>query len=392
MNQGIRFNGKGLEYVKFKKPRIIGLYVNFLSCSSWAEYPKMQPLCIQAKNFEVNNIGFMSSSSSIELDINDKLFTRSSLTEPLTILLNSSDDASKKTVADKIKEFVSMIQYNQIVIKPSGPRFCSCDGVKIFKLESEGDLEGAVDHVLHLLSICSDNDSVLVDKKIESPTISLDKSTFNGPVALLDHKFDWVLRVVCAKNANGETCGGLARVGKRGAPVNAGPNGGFWTSIEDAFRRAEISNWDECFREIKDLGRKFFEEWSQYEKTMTRADGGPYRAETMMVGLDVMLHLDGFDEHGKPIASPYIIEVNDHDCGGFDAYDILTPGNEGGMIRGFINAGLQRIDSIKDELLKKLRNSSFDLSKEETIYECPLDINAIRGGGSERMDYNCFRI
>lgn len=411
-----------------QKPPIM-YFVNFLGPNAWSEYPEMLLLSRLSIGLEKKFIGAISSSMWLERDINDKLFTRCLMKEdgkitvpdfiafkccfsvkesknavfnrfvkdgtlvivsetmPLSPtpdeeygfsnrLLSMSDPTLRRLLRDSILKFIKQnSQYDEIVVKPSGTRFCGCSGVKIFNVSKarntadEAQIELISSHIVTLLRESRREDSVLVDGRIKPPCIKLNSSSFNGPESFKQiDSWDWVLRVVCSrslKSKHGITSGALARVAKYGIPVNAGSEGGFWASVENAFERAGIQYKGHGEKSLLDLGANFFSCWDKFEQARVREDEEPLNSATDMVGLDVMIDLRCVD--GEMIPVPVIIEVNDHDCGGSDAFDLLNPNRKGALLESYLEHAFSKGKKVMQKNISLYGKAVYSFDEKSVI-------------------------
>ena len=250
----------------------VGYFMNHLDPSTWFDYSQQTlDICAQSQMLEKGFVGAMSSmksifdliisgSSWIVHDISDKLLTRCLLSDrgicvPDFIALKSHDTVNtvRKDVFQRYNANIRIhdgnqsldnyfsealdifytrysSQYKEIVVKPSGVKYSSGFGVRIYNLtnptsniEEHSKCRAVI--IAHMKSLWKDlayDDSILIDGRVSPPPILLTEK-FKGPNRFVEgsKRWDYVIRWVCVRSGEtGVTCGGMARVGKWGGPVN----------------------------------------------------------------------------------------------------------------------------------------------------------------------------
>lgn len=350
----------------FSSPAPIGYFMNLLSMTGWREEPAMIPLTNQAFEFEKKCLCAMSSSTWIEPHINDKLFTRLLLREkgvnvpdfvgfrtghcqngvkeaflqkfaypcgPITTIYKEANNIISRDVIDLVENRVSdflnrYYKYNEVVVKPSGSKYCSGDGVKIFTTTSDSK-QDIIDHVIKLLHSSSGDDSVLIDGRIVPP-----KLHYKNPENETPTEYDWVIRVICTRNISEDAAlqpvstESIVKVGKWGVPVSTSTENGFWAGVNPCFKQIGITDTDMIARKLNEVGTLSFSAWDTlFENLNVRhpQSDEPYRAKTDILSLDVMILMN---EYSKTFI-PLVIEINDHDSAGADAFDVLEAESKG---------------------------------------------------------------
>ncbi|KAI9137043.1 hypothetical protein BKA69DRAFT_67988 [Paraphysoderma sedebokerense] len=368
----------------------IGYFIQLYTLQGWYEYPHLFDVIKHAESLETNVVCPMSSSLFLGTLVNDKLFTRAvlqrenvpipdflaiskSLRQPkistLSTLVSSgilkiyspqsdaTDSKPKQWIETVVDQFTSRFpSYDEVVVKPSGSRFCSGDHVAFFKVREEK--AKLIEFVYDLLmNVLRDDESILIDGKIRTPYVKIRHDRFLGPKRQLESKrCDWVLRVLCCRQETGPgesgVCSGvLARIGKDGKPVNGSNLGGFWTKLQDACEAANL-DYNIIKTQVYALADQFFKAWNAFETSLHTDCQTSQNVRTDFVGLDVMLQVVSGDiETGSNlVVKPSIIEVNDHDAAGFDQIDVLHPEVLGAGAAPYVKNALYRTKSFVPEL------------------------------------------
>ena len=368
-------DGKQAVLVTYKYPRRARYFGNLLTLGAF-DTDSGVPL-------EENLDAPMSSSSQLEKRTNDKLWTRLLLAaegarvpQTRAFLLPHNFLASRdipqserfKTglmpqtraeVAAAVQEFLGRYHGDEVVVKPSGPRFHSGEGVKLIP---RGNVDEIIDHVI-ALSHHPHMDSeglVLLEQRLAPPPVYFrlapyvegqpyiyqDKKKFGvellGPDEIAQaqpyEKKDSNERVWVARDENGQPYtvpDGFFRAGTWGKPTSGQPKDPrdaasivpfeimrqAWMSQHGVLRtQAEV---DEFEAERRDIGVRALRAIAASEVGQARQPGEPHQAQTDMIGLDLMYQL----ENSRLV--PYVIEVNDHDAAGQHAADVFFPDRAG---------------------------------------------------------------
>jgi hypothetical protein len=363
VKKAIYFDGKNQYYlVEYTTPRIVDYFINFYSAGGFADLPpEEQTVVAKAMELEKNFEGAMSNSAWLARDVNDKLFTRLLLSEKsvpipcyIGFVVDIPPDKKKifqkhiakgtitvltspqlhlqcrAAIAKAVDFFVHQYpQYDEVVVKPSGIRFCGGEGVKFFSIQQRKEIE---DHVLYLLEHyqMAANDAVLIDGRITPP-----------PIYYKDRKYDWNFRVFVCRNERdeGEVTGALARIGRWGKPTNISIDA-TWATFDEVCRMLHLSaeETQQLWKRFVDLGPPTFQCIKEHEAKRRHASVEPYDAQTDCLGLDVMV------EYRQGILTPVIIEVNDQESGGQNYLDELCPDRVGDSVRLWVKTMLRRAE------------------------------------------------
>jgi hypothetical protein len=391
VTKGLYFekDGKTPVLVTYKHPRRDRYFGNWLTMGAF-ETAAGVPL---EKNLNTP----MSSSSRLEQVTNDKLWTRLLLSSlgarvPATRAFLLPDHAFIKRGgipgSDRVKagllptgraevraavvEFLAAFKGPEVVVKPSGPRFHSGEGVKFFP---RGDVEAITDYVT-TLSKHDHMDSqgvVLLEQRLAPPPVYFrltdfkegrpfvyqDRKKFGVEFlrpdeignALPHEKKDSNERVWVVRDSHNQPYtvpDTFFRAGTWGKPTSGQPKDPrdaasvvpFEIMREAWIRQHGVliseAEVEEFMRERKDIGERALRAIMQNETLLERRDGDPHQAQTDMVGLDLMYQL----EDGKLV--PYVIEVNDHDAAGQHAADLFYPDREGAHSRVWVQTMRRR--------------------------------------------------
>ncbi len=379
VTKGLYFDkdGKTPILVTYKYPRRARYFGNLLTMGAFDTAAGV-PL---EKNLNTP----MSSSSRLEKVTNDKLWTRLLLAAqgarvPATRAFLLPDhvfikrggtipgNASVKAgllptrradVRRAVVEFLANYKGPEVVVKPSGPRFHSGEGVRFFP---RSEVEKITDYVTEL-SKTDHMDSqgvVLLEQRLAPPPVYLRLSDYTGSgpfvyrdkkkvaarvlrpdeIATADahEKKDSNERVYVVRDSKDQAYTvpmTFFRAGTWGLPTSGQPKDPRdaaavlpWEIMRDAWREQygifkTPEEIDAFMRERQDIGQRALTAIMANEKALAREEGEPYQAQTDMIGLDLMYQL----ENGRMV--PYIIEVNDHDAAGQHALDLFYPDRQG---------------------------------------------------------------
>lgn len=386
ITKGLYFekDGKTPVLVTYKHPRRANYFGNLLTLGAF-ETASGVPL---EKNLDTP----MSSSSKLEKVTNDKLWTRLLLGAegarvPVTraFLLQdhpflkrgeipSSDrvkaariPASRAEIRAAVVELLERYTGPEVVVKPSGPRFHSGEGVKFFardQVDAIADYVQALSRHDHM----SSDGVVLLEQRLSPPPVYFRLTEYKEgqPFVYQDKKKHGVqiltpaeiamgvqpherkdsnerVWVVRDENDQAHTVpDGFFRAGTWGKPTSGQPKDPRdaasvvpWEIMRDAwFKQHGILATDaeiaELRRERREIGEKALRAIIANERALAREEGDPYQAQTDMIGLDIMYQL----EDGRLV--PYVIEVNDHDAAGQHAADLFYPDRPGAHSRVWI--------------------------------------------------------
>jgi hypothetical protein len=375
----------------YKYPRRVRYFGNWLTLDAF-DTASGVPL---EKNLDAP----MSSSSRLENVTNDKLWTRLLLAgrgvrvpAPRAFLLPDHVFLVKKAempvsgkvaaaalpesragVRREVAEFLSRFDGPEVVVKPSGARFHSGEGVGFF---DRSDVEGIASHEIALSKHAhmSSAKAVLLEQRLSPPPIHLRLEDDPGRGAFVyrckrkigvrvlkpeeiasaapTDKKDYNERVYVVRDPNDEPYTvpeTFFRVGTWGLPTSGQPRDPrdaaaivdvetmrlAWSVQHGGLMSTEREAAD-LIGERADIGGRALRAIMANEATLDREDGDPYQAQTDMIGLDLMYQL----ESGRLV--PYVIEVNDHDAAGQHALDLFHPDRLGEHSRAWIDAMIQR--------------------------------------------------
>ncbi|MBI3288702.1 MAG: hypothetical protein HYZ74_04210, partial [Elusimicrobia bacterium] len=279
---------------------------------------------------------------------------------------------TRAEVRRAVVEFLQRYKGPEVVVKPSGARFHSGEGVDFFGRERVDDI---TDYVIKLSKHAKmeGQGAVLLEQRLAPPPIYLRFSEYTGSgpfvyrdkkklsvrvlapseiATAADHeKKDYNQRVYAVRTPSDD---GYAvpmtffRAGTWGLPTSSQPNNpddaaaviSFETMLE-AWRTQHglmMSAADvQAFEKQRDeMGRAAMLAIMANEKKLRRKKGDAYQGQTDMIGLDAMYQV----EDGKLVK--YYIEVNDHDAAGQHALDLFYPDRAGEHSASWIDLGLWR--------------------------------------------------
>jgi hypothetical protein len=379
VTKGLYFDkdGKTPILVTYKYPRRDRYFGNWLTMGAF-DTASGVPL---EKNLNTP----MSSSSRLEKVTNDKLWTRLLLAAqgarvpatrafllPDHVFMKRGGEipgnasvkagplpAKRAAVRRAVVEFLANYNGPEVVVKPSGPRFHSGEGVKFFP---RSEVEKITDYVTEL-SKTEHMDSqgvVLLEQRLAPPPVYMELGPYSGtgPFVYRDkkkvsvrvmsqdeiakaqphEKKDSNERVYVVRDSKGHAYTvpmTFFRAGTWGLPTSGQPKDPRdaaavvpWEVMRDAWHAqyglfTTPAQVDSFMAEREDIGEKALTAIMANEKALAREEGEPYQAQTDMIGLDLMYQL----ENGRLV--PYIIEVNDHDAAGQHALDLFYPSREG---------------------------------------------------------------
>jgi carnosine synthase len=224
----------------------------------------------------------------------------------VAVVAMPSGESKADEIRRRVDAFVDRYEGEEIVVKPSGPQFHSGRGVKFFRKDQRAEIAA---HALELSNspMMTQDGAVIVTGRVNSAPLERD-----------GRKMETTLRVLAARTPWGGavTTDIFARVGPWGKPTTA--------EAADPRDNAVVEPWERLLKDwkltpeqaaaldarVRAMGATMLESIMKMEKDLTRRDGGPYRAQTDLIGLDVMIEKRG----GELV--PVMIEVNDHDSGG----------------------------------------------------------------------------
>jgi|GEM_PF-2064537 len=387
VTKGVYFekDGKTAVVVTYKHPRRTNYFGNLLTLGAF-DTDSGVPL-------EKNLATPMSSSTRLEKITNDKLWTRLLLSAenarvPATRAFLLPDHpflkrgaiptstrvkagpipASDAEIRAAVVDFLSSFKGPEVVVKPSGPRFHSGEGVRFFPR----DQVDAIAAYVRTLSHHEHMDSagvVLLEQRLSPPPVYFrltaykegapfvyqDKKKFGYEILRPDEiataspheKKDYNERVWVVRDAHDKphtVPTGFFRAGTWGMPTSSQPKDPRDAASVVTFeiiREALIAQHgalttqadvDALMQERRVIGERALKAIAANEKTLAREDGDPRRDQTDMIGLDLMYQL----EDGHMV--PYVIEVNDHDAAGQHAADIFYPNRLGQHSRVWVEA------------------------------------------------------
>ncbi|MDX6768896.1 MAG: ATP-grasp domain-containing protein [Elusimicrobiota bacterium] len=254
---------------------------------------------------------------------------------------------ARTPIREHIDAFLDAYGKDEVVIKPSGSAFHSGYGVEFFKKDRRA---AAYAHALQLSGDVhmTEDGAVLVDGRVDSAPL------FKG-----GRRMETTLRVLASRTPwdGFATSGVFARVGPHGKPTTA--------EAADPRDNATVEPWESLLREwkaagllddasareldaeVRALGPAAFAaiaaEEDRRRDFYRRRAGEPFKAQTDLIGLDVMIERRvGADGRVKLV--PVVIEVNDHDSGGQYNLDLANRGTDkvGEHSRLWMATALQR--------------------------------------------------
>jgi hypothetical protein len=377
----------------YKFPRRVRYFGNWLTLDAF-ETASGVPL---ENNLDVP----MSSSSRLEKVTADKLWTRllvaargvrvpatCAFLMPDHIFLRAKQPVpasetveavalpkNRAAVRRAVVDFLGRFKGAEVVVKPSGPRFHSGEGVRFFaRAEVDAIANGLIELSTH--ERMDSTKAVLLEQRLSPPPVFLrtdvEEENRPGMFVYQDKKKRGVLVLTHEQCASAEpnekkdynerlfvVCDGdgipravpltFFRAGRWGLPTSGQPR-----NPEDAAALADFvlmrSAWSAQYgglmsteaevsayvRERADIGERAMSAIIENEMSLPREDGEPFQARTDMIGLDLMYQL----EAGRLV--PYVIEINDHDAAGQFALDLFHPERAGEHSRVWIETMRRR--------------------------------------------------
>ena len=354
VTKGVYFekDGKTAVVVTYKHPRRTNYFGNLLTLGAF-DTDSGVPL---EKNLDTP----MSSSVRLEKITNDKLWTRLLLSAenarvPATRAFLLPDHpflkrgaiptstrvkagpipASDADVRAAVVDFLASFKGPEVVVKPSGPRFHSGEGVRFFPR----DQVDAIAAYVRALSHHEHMDSAgvvlleqrlappaiyfrLTDYKEGSPFVYQDKKKLGYQLLRPDEiatasrheKKDYNERVWVVRDAHDRphtVPTGFFRAGTWGMPTSSQPKDPRDAASVVTFeivRQALIAQYgvmttqadvDALMRERRVIGERALKAIAANEKTLAREPGDPRQDQTDMIGLDLMYQLE--DGHLVPL-------------------------------------------------------------------------------------------
>jgi hypothetical protein len=284
---------------------------------------------------------------------------------PATTRVTTSALNGRLSIEKGVQDFLNRYDGAEVVVKPTGVRFHSGEGVKIFDRSQFNEIVEHIDALSRHPKIDS-HDAILIDERIQPPPIylSFEDYTKGSPfawwhrkrvnlrvmepseisAAQLHEKKDYNYRVFVQRSAKGApvTSRAFVRAGTWGKPTNVQTidpaDSAAVIRIEEviaALRRqygllktdAEV---EILMREMDEISKTAMRAILKAEARMTRELGDPYQAQTDVLSLDFMFQVKG----GKVV--PSVIEVNTHDSGGQTMVDQFYPERAGEHSRAWI--------------------------------------------------------
>lgn len=366
VTKGVVFDEKGQAVVvEYESPRRVHYFANFMTLGANNR--------VDGVPYEENLDVPQSNSLRREDIINDKLGTRIAMAAkgvvvPVTLAFLMSahplaaaaangslsapnaavamipeGDGADDRVAAAVDAYLTRLEGDEVVVKPSGTQFHSGIGVKFFK---KTERRSILDHIRALR---------MIDGMTAQGAILLESRVNSAPLERGGRKMETTLRVLVARKplGGGEVSGVYARVGPWGKPTTmeaADPRdnatGEPWESLLKDWRSAGYLNSTssrEFDEQVRAMGPLVLSALSEYEKKFPRAPGEGYQVSTDMIGLDVMIELRA----GKLV--PVAIEINDHDSGSQYNLDQMYPKRSGEHSRVWVATMLARArrDALK---------------------------------------------
>lgn len=355
VTKGVVFDENGqASVVEYETPRRVRYFANYFTLGA----NDRDDGVVFEKNLDVPQ----SNSLALESFVNDKLRTRiimaaGGVAVPATLALmmaahplaaqpqkTGSVELAAMPAAENraaevgrmVDDYLARFEGEELVVKPSGPQFHSGRGVKFFKKSQRDEI------VAHALALAVD------PQMTDDGVVLLDERVNSAPLDRGGRKMETTGRILVGRTPDGgtKTMGMFARVGPWGKPTTA--------EAADPRDNATVEPMGKLFAEWKAKGllddksakaleaqmRKTGEDAlasiGAYEKSLPRGLDGSRRAQSDMIGLDVMIE----NRNGKLV--PVIIEVNDHDSGGQFNLDQMDPAAAGEHSREWIATALQR--------------------------------------------------
>ncbi|MDE2489926.1 MAG: ATP-grasp domain-containing protein, partial [Elusimicrobia bacterium] len=354
MKKGVSLDAKGqATLVEYRVPRVVRYFANYFTLGANDRDDGVP--------FERNLDVPQSNSLQLEGLVNDKLrmsllgaehgvevpamLTLAMPEHPLAGRPESADGGRVSVEpmpegADRAAEirrlvdaFLARYRGDEVVVKPSGPRFHSGRGVAFFRRD-QADAIAAHALALSESPLMTQDGAVIVTARVQSAPLERD-----------GRKMETTLRVLAARTPWGGavTTDIFARVGPWGKPTTA--------EAADPRDNATVEPWERLLkdwklsprraraldRRVRAMGVSMLKAIVEMEKGLKRPDGGSYRAQTDMIGLDVMI-----ERRGRSLV-PVMIEVNDHDSGGqFNLDNQMATERVGAHSREWIATMLER--------------------------------------------------
>eukprot|EP00026_Physarum_polycephalum_P007550 Phypoly_transcript_07613.p1 GENE.Phypoly_transcript_07613~~Phypoly_transcript_07613.p1 ORF type:complete len:315 (+),score=33.63 Phypoly_transcript_07613:511-1455(+) len=234
------------------------------------------------------------------------------------------------------KSIVSVLQnlkWEGVVVKPSGSRYCGCDGVQFF---ASSDVKLIVEYTQKLAARIGPGEGVLVDRKIAYK-----------PFKANDKLIDCCFRVMLARSitigssnnieVSGRTDAILGRFSDWGKPV-AVCFGGYFESFDYYAKNVQLTELqkNELLESINQLGPRVYRGFQKYEKKRNLEIDEPKQAQIDFVAVDVCVE----EREGKIVA--VLVEVNDHDSDGHLFLNQLFPEKVGHSFQTWVRTMLFR--------------------------------------------------
>ncbi|MBI4424886.1 MAG: ATP-grasp domain-containing protein [Elusimicrobia bacterium] len=226
----------------------------------------------------------------------------------------------------------------EVVVKPSGARWHSSEGVRRF---GRGQREEMLDWMIGLADRLEPHEGLLVERRVDSLPLQVEGRKMEASVRVLVARTPW----------DGAEVGAIfPRVGPWGKLIAAeAPNPADnalpmrWDALLKAWNLPE-EEARALDAEIRARALTVFASIAEDEKKRERRPGEPLQAQTDLIGLDIMVER----RNGKP--TPVLIEVNGHDSGGqYHMERLLEPERAGEHSRAWVATMLARArrDALK---------------------------------------------
>eukprot|EP01113_Clastostelium_recurvatum_P045593 TRINITY_DN7850_c0_g1_i2.p1 TRINITY_DN7850_c0_g1~~TRINITY_DN7850_c0_g1_i2.p1 ORF type:complete len:432 (+),score=28.08 TRINITY_DN7850_c0_g1_i2:196-1491(+) len=272
-------------------------------------------------------------------------------------------EAQRLLVQAKVKTFLDSHAWPEVVIKPSGGRFCGGKGVTFHVVErftttSEihpACLDSITTAIMGLLQDMRPHEGVLLDERIQGVgpishvkgygdldccfRLHIARSSNNKNRDIYAHGFD-------LKDSGGSTSGILARFSTWGGPV-AVCMGGFPETFPFYVHHAAIGTikGEQLRHHIMLLGEKVLRALDRYFIRRRQAEGRdanePPYAQIDFLGIDACVQYIGSEY------VPVVVEVNDQEVDGMCYVDDLGgEENRGACVREYVRTAIARAKSF----------------------------------------------
>eukprot|EP01112_Ceratiomyxa_fruticulosa_P022673 TRINITY_DN8391_c0_g1_i1.p1 TRINITY_DN8391_c0_g1~~TRINITY_DN8391_c0_g1_i1.p1 ORF type:complete len:456 (-),score=73.70 TRINITY_DN8391_c0_g1_i1:137-1504(-) len=372
LKEGYTFDSLGQCYlVKYNPFRPIHYFSNsYMRGTYFGSEPELMEIVKKSIDLQKYFSGVMCGNDWFESHISDKILTRILVEEngvgvphfiaficspPIPTKLPYYSKAMKSNIITlvenkerdiieaKIKEAIGFYKWQEVVVKPSGSKFCGGEGVHFFNT-SQVDL--IVSTVCNLISCMGVDEGVLVDERIEGV----------GPITTVKgyKELDCCFRLHLSHKVfperisqkgevfcEGITTGMLARFGPWGDQISVCV-GGFPQTFDFYCEHAKLTpeqkeHLREGFSQLGVLVLNAIDNYFSERKKNGLCEEEPEKTYLDFIGIDVCVKRspEGF-------LHPSVVEINDQEADGMIYLDELHPENKGGSVREYVKTILFR--------------------------------------------------